>query len=73
MCFTAAKTRDGLILNGNGWGHGVGLCQWGANGMAARGLTYREILAHYYSGVRIVATGSRAPRYVNEKSIAARK
>ena len=73
MCFTAAKTRDGLIVNGNGWGHGVGLCQWGANGMAARGLTYREILAHYYSGVRIVAMGNRALRHVNEKSIAARK
>ncbi len=38
---------------GNGWGHGVGLCQFGASGMAIAGLDYRQILQHYYSGVQI--------------------
>jgi stage II sporulation protein D len=37
-------------ITGDGWGHGVGMCQFGANGMARRGAGYREILARYYPG-----------------------
>jgi stage II sporulation protein D len=40
-------------VTGEGWGHGVGLCQFGANGMARRGAGFREILARYYSGTEI--------------------
>ncbi len=36
-----------------GYGHGVGMSQWGANGMAQNGSNYKEILTHYYSGVEI--------------------
>jgi len=39
---------------GKGWGHGVGLCQVGAYGMAMRGATYDQILRHYYAGVDVV-------------------
>jgi stage II sporulation protein D len=39
-----------FILNGAGWGHGVGLCQIGAAVMAFQGLEYSEILKHYYPG-----------------------
>ena len=35
---------------GAGWGHGVGMCQWGTRGLAAKGLNYEAILAHYYPG-----------------------
>jgi SpoIID/LytB domain protein len=42
-----------LIIYGGGWGHGVGMCQSGANGMAQRGLSFSEILTHYYQGTRI--------------------
>jgi len=35
-------------LNGKGWGHGVGMCQWGALGMARQQFNYRQILAYYY-------------------------
>jgi stage II sporulation protein D len=42
-----------LRITGEGWGHGVGLCQFGANGMARRGAEFREILARYYSGTEI--------------------
>jgi len=35
-------------INGKGWGHGVGMCQWGALGMAKQQFTYRQILAYYY-------------------------
>ena len=38
---------------GKGWGHGVGLCQVGASGMAIAGSTYRQILEHYYSGIQL--------------------
>ena len=38
---------------GRGWGHGLGLCQAGAYGMAASGAGYRDILAHYYLGAEI--------------------
>lgn len=38
---------------GRGSGHGVGLSQWGARGMAAAGRTYKEILQYYYAGVEI--------------------
>jgi len=38
---------------GRGWGHGVGLCQTGAFGMALAGRSYREILAHYYPGTEV--------------------
>ena len=44
-------TRGGALrLDGAGYGHRVGLCQWGARGMAAEGRTYRQILGHYYDG-----------------------
>lgn len=36
-----------------GYGHGVGMSQWGANGMAEKGSVYEEILKHYYTGVKI--------------------
>ncbi len=36
---------------GEGWGHGVGMSQWGAKAMADEGAGYREILAHYYGGL----------------------
>lgn len=42
-----------VVLHGKGRGHGVGMCQRGAAGMAAAGESYRAILAHYYPGARI--------------------
>lgn len=42
-----------LIFTGGGWGHGVGMCQTGAIGMAEKGKSFKEILLHYYSNVRI--------------------
>jgi stage II sporulation protein D len=48
-----APAADAWIFRGQGYGHGVGMCQFGANGMARAGKGYREILARYYSGVAI--------------------
>ena len=43
----------GFHFKGGGWGHGVGLCQIGATGMAEQGYDYRQILAHYYGGAKV--------------------
>jgi stage II sporulation protein D len=42
-----------FTFNGRGWGHGVGLCQVGAYGMALAGADYKEILRKYYKGIKI--------------------
>jgi stage II sporulation protein D len=44
---------EAVVFAGKGWGHGVGLCQVGAYGMALRGASYEEILAHYYRGTTL--------------------
>lgn len=40
-------------FRGAGFGHGVGMCQTGATGMAHQGKTYKDILTHYYSGIEV--------------------
>lgn len=47
------KDGENIIFKVKGYGHGVGLSQWGAGKMAKLGYTYDEILKHYYSGVEI--------------------
>lgn len=42
-----------FVLNGRGWGHGVGLCQIGAAVMGARGISYNDILSYYYVGAKL--------------------
>src|SRR5918992_222022 len=42
-----------FLVSGRGWGHGVGLSQWGAYGFARQGATYAQILAHYYKGTTL--------------------
>lgn len=51
--FTIEITPKGVIFRGRGWGHGVGMCQWGAFGAANEGLGYKEILEYYYPGAKI--------------------
>ena len=48
--FDIEMTPSEVILHGQGWGHGVGLCQIGAAVMASKGKTYEEILSFYYPG-----------------------
>lgn len=44
---------DEILITTKGYGHGVGMSQYGALGMAKEGFTYEEILKHYYSGVSL--------------------
>jgi SpoIID/LytB domain protein len=51
--FVARRDGDGWTLDGAGFGHGVGMCQTGAIGMAEAGFRYPQILEHYYRGARV--------------------
>ena len=44
---------DSFVINGAGWGHGIGMSQYGAKGMAEQGHTYEDILTFYYQGVEL--------------------
>jgi len=53
--FSVADRGDGLVeLQGRGYGHGAGMCQWGAIGRARAGQTYQQILEAYYPGATLV-------------------
>ena len=47
--------EDRVKITTTGFGHGVGMSQWGADSLAKRGGTFREILLHYYTGVDIIS------------------
>jgi stage II sporulation protein D len=51
--FDVERTSSGWHFNGRGYGHGAGLCQWGAKALADEGLAYRDILQHYYPGTEL--------------------
>jgi hypothetical protein len=53
--FGLGTSGDTVIVDGAGWGHGVGLSQWGAYGKAQRGMKAGDILAAYYGGLRPAA------------------
>jgi stage II sporulation protein D len=57
----SAKARV-WVVNGAGFGHGVGMSQYGAYGYAKHGFTYDQILTHYYTGTTIGATADRSVR-----------
>lgn len=48
--FTIALSGNTVRVSGRGYGHGLGLSQWGAHNLAAQGQTYQQILSHYYQG-----------------------
>lgn len=53
--FTKALLRgETLVIEGRGFGHGVGLCQTGARGLAQMGQSYGEVLEFYYPGARLI-------------------
>jgi stage II sporulation protein D len=55
--FEVARRGDEYVFDGRGFGHGVGMSQYGARGQAREGRTYHEILAYYFSGTDLVAQG----------------
>ena len=52
-CFTVAADSESVTFRVTGYGHGVGLSQYGADAMAESGADYQTILTHYYTGVTV--------------------
>lgn len=57
--FAVALDGQWARFAGRGYGHGVGLCQWGAKGMAEQGYQAKQILEHYYPGATLGALDAR--------------
>jgi stage II sporulation protein D len=51
--FTVKITPKGVLFRGKGWGHGVGMCQWGGYGMSRRRFNHKQILSYYYPGAKL--------------------
>jgi stage II sporulation protein D len=60
----AARASEATLVNvsGRGWGHGIGMSQFGAAGYARHGWTYKAILRHYYTGIGFGSVGNRPVR-----------
>lgn len=70
---TAAPTvtneaAEVLAVSGHGWGHGLGLSQWGAYGYALHGFSFTRILAHYYPGTTLGPEPAHAVRVLLARS-----
>ena len=59
---TSAAAATDLVVTGRGWGHGVGMSQWGAYGYARHGWSWQRILAHYYPGTTLGAAPAQQIR-----------
>ncbi|MFD2044445.1 stage II sporulation protein D [Ornithinibacillus salinisoli] len=62
--FTVEQKNEHLIFRTKGNGHGVGMSQYGANGMAKEGKTYKDIVQYYYTDVEISTVSDSAPALV---------
>jgi len=51
--FAVSSTGSGFQIDGRGYGHGLGLSQWGAHNLAAQGTNYQQILGHYYQSATL--------------------
>lgn len=51
--FSVSLNGSVYTFKGNGWGHGVGMCQWCTKGMADQGITHEKMLEHFYPGAKL--------------------
>jgi stage II sporulation protein D len=58
----SAAAEANWVIKGRGFGHGVGLSQYGAHGYAQHGRNYKQILGHYYRGTKVARTKSKRVR-----------
>jgi stage II sporulation protein D len=65
--FSMKLQGDSVVFDTKGFGHGVGMSQYGANGMALEGKNFQEIIQHYYQGVQISETQSYASKITAKK------
>ncbi|MUV37370.1 Stage II sporulation protein D [Lentibacillus sp. JNUCC-1] len=62
--FSIKQKNNHFIFTTKGFGHGIGMSQYGANGMAQEGKTYKDIVAHYYQDVKISSLAETVPTLV---------
>ncbi len=55
--FTVSKSGGNFMILGRGSGHGIGLSQWGAHGLAEKDTPYKQILSHYYQNAQLTQLG----------------
>jgi stage II sporulation protein D len=65
--FTWYRKGDHIVITTKGFGHGVGMSQYGANGMAKEGKTYEDIVTHYYKDVKITASDGILKQFTAKK------
>ena len=65
--FSWYRKGNQVVITTKGYGHGVGMSQYGANGMAESGKNYKDIIAHYYKDVKISETTAFLPTYTAKK------
>ena len=58
VCGSVAHAADTFRFHGSGYGHGIGMSQWGAYGLSQRGWSHRRILTHFYSRTRVVRSSA---------------
>ncbi|WP_456273068.1 stage II sporulation protein D [Bacillus sp. AK031] len=65
--FTWYRKGDHIVITTKGFGHGVGMSQYGANGMAKEGKTYEDIVTHYYQDVKISSSETILKQFTAKK------
>src|SRR5437867_12076107 len=55
---TGSRADGSFVFYGSGFGHGIGMSQWGAYGLALKGWTHQQILTHYYTGTTVAQAKS---------------
>ena len=63
------SNTDEYVFKGKGYGHGVGMSQYGAMGMAEEGFDYEEILKWYYTGIKIASNGTSTAKKTQKQNI----
>ena len=56
------------VVKGGGWGHGIGMSQYGAYGMAQDGKSYKEILTHFYTGTEVSRADTQTIRVLLQQN-----
>jgi stage II sporulation protein D len=64
----AIRGTPQFVINGHGWGHGVGMSQWGAYGYAQKGVPYDKIVTHYFPGTELDTTTVKSIRVLLVKT-----
>lgn len=65
--FDWERKGDSILISTKGFGHGVGMSQYGANGMAKEGKNYQQIVKHYYQGIQIASAEQITKKIVAQK------